>query len=122
MEAETGRTRSRIHGAPKPITSSSTQLPLCRNRQEPLATRYVDSLFGPDFRHVDLSVFKDFPVTERLRVQFRAESFNISNTPSFIVSPGSGTTQLGNTSFGVIQDFDTNYTPRLYQFALKVQF
>jgi hypothetical protein len=80
------------------------------------------SLFGPDSRHVDLSMFKDFPVTERLRLRFRAESFNISNTPSFIVSPGSGTTQLGNTSFGVIQDFDTNYTPRLYQFALKAQF
>lgn len=45
------------------------------------------SLFGPDFRHVDLSIFKDFPVTERVRLQFRAESFNISNTPSFIVSP-----------------------------------
>jgi uncharacterized protein (DUF2345 family) len=80
------------------------------------------SLFGPDSRHVDLSMFKDFPVTERLRLRFRAESFNISNTPSFIVNPGSGTTQLGNTSFGVIQDFDTNYTPRLYQFALKAQF
>jgi uncharacterized protein (DUF2345 family) len=80
------------------------------------------SLFGPDSRHVDLSMFKDFPVTERVRLRFRAESFNISNTPSFIVSPGSGTTQLGNTSFGVIQDFDTNYTPRLYQFALKAQF
>jgi hypothetical protein len=80
------------------------------------------SLFGPDFRHVDLSIFKDFPVTERVRLQFRAESFNISNTPSFIVSPGSGTTQLGNTSFGAIQDFGTNYTPRLYQFALKAQF
>jgi AbiV family abortive infection protein len=37
-------------------------------------------------------------------------------------SPGSGATQLGNTSFGVIQDFDTNDTPRLCQFALKAQF
>ena len=48
-----------------------------------------NSLFGPDFRHVDLSIFKNFPVTERVNVQFRAESFNISNTPNFYIGNGS---------------------------------
>jgi hypothetical protein len=81
-----------------------------------------NSLFGPNFRHVDLSLFKDFAVTERVNLQFRAEAYNISNTPSYIVTLGSGNAQLGNPAFGTITDFDKNYTPRQYQFALKTQF
>jgi len=42
-----------------------------------IGTAQRNSLFGPNFRHVDLSIFKTFPVTERLNVQFRAESYNI---------------------------------------------
>jgi Carboxypeptidase regulatory-like domain len=81
-----------------------------------------NSLFGPDFRHVDLSLFKNFAVTERVNMQFRAEAYNISNTPSFIFPLGDGSTELGSTNFGVVSNFDPNYTPRLYQFALKAQF
>src|SRR5579863_547478 len=81
-----------------------------------------NSLFGPDFRHVDLSIFKDFPVTELVKLQFRAEAFNISNTPSFIFPLGSGNTELGDPSFGTVTNFDPNYTPREYQFALKLNF
>jgi hypothetical protein len=84
-----------------------------------------NSLYGPHFRHVDLSLFKDFPITERLKMQFRAEAFNISNTPSFYmdnnVNSGPGT-RLGNASFGQITATDPNYVPRQLQFALKLQF
>jgi hypothetical protein len=84
-----------------------------------------NSLYGPHFRHIDLSLFKDFPVTERMKVQFRAESFNITNTPSFYmnnnVNSGPGT-RLGNGSFGQITATDPNYVPRQLQFALKLQF
>jgi hypothetical protein len=82
-----------------------------------------NSLFGPDFRHVDLSVFKNFPVTERVNVQFRVESFNISNTPNFfIANNNSGNQSFGNAAFGTISATDPNYTPRQYQFVLKVLF
>jgi len=57
-----------------------------------------------------------------VKVQFRAEAYNISNTPSYIINDGSGSVQLGNSSFGSIQNFDPNYNPRQYQFALKLQF
>ena len=87
-----------------------------------IGTAHRNALFGPNFRHVDLSVFKDFAVTERMALQFRAESFNISNTPSYIINDGSGNVQLGNPSFGTVTNVDTNYTPRLFQFALKAQF
>ena len=81
-----------------------------------------NSLFGPNFRHVDLSIFKDFPVSERVNVQFRAESYNISNTPNFYIGNGTSTSQFGNASFGQVSQTDPNYTPRLFQFALKAQF
>ena len=47
---------------------------------------------------------------------------NISYTPSFIFPLGDSSTELGSTSFGQVSNFDPNYTPRLYQFALKAQF
>jgi hypothetical protein len=81
-----------------------------------------NSLFGPDFRHVDLSIFKDFPVTERLKLQFRVEAFNISNTPNFYIGNGSSAASFGNPAFGTVSQTDPNYTPREYQFALKAHF
>jgi Carboxypeptidase regulatory-like domain len=79
-------------------------------------------LFGPNFRHVDLSVFKNFTITERVGLQFRAESYNISNTPNFYLQNGQPGDALGNAGFGSISQTDPNYTARQYQFALKVLF
>jgi len=42
-----------------------------------------DSLFGPPFKQWDLALYKDTPVGERLKVQFRADFFNIVNHPNF---------------------------------------
>jgi hypothetical protein len=82
-----------------------------------------NSLFGPHYRHVDLSLFKNFPVTERVNVQFRVESYNISNTPNlYIANNNSSNQQFGNAAFGTVSATDPNYVPRQYQFALKFQF
>ena len=82
-----------------------------------------NSLFGPHFRHVDLSLFKNFPVTERVNLQFRVETFNISNTPNFYINnANSGNQEFGNAAFGTISANDPNYVPRQYQFVLKTQF
>jgi hypothetical protein len=82
-----------------------------------------NSLFGPHFRHVDMSLFKNFPVTERVNLQFRVETFNISNTPNFYINnANSGNQEFGNAAFGTISQNDPNYVPRQYQFVLKVQF
>ena len=87
-----------------------------------IGTAQRNSLFGPNFRHVDLSIFKDFPVTEGVKLQFRAESFNISNTPNFYIGNGSSAASFGNPAFGTVSQTDPNYTPREYQFALKAHF
>jgi len=40
-------------------------------------------LHGPHLFDIDFSVFRKFRVTERVRLEFRAESFNLTNTPWF---------------------------------------
>ncbi len=83
-----------------------------------------NSIYGPHFRHVDFSLFKDFAVTERVVMQFRAEAFDISNTPNYFINnnTGTNTTQFGNANFGKVSQVDPNYVPRQIQFALKASF
>jgi Carboxypeptidase regulatory-like domain/TonB dependent receptor-like, beta-barrel len=40
-------------------------------------------LEGPGFKNVDFSLIKNIPIREKLRLQFRAEIFNLFNTPQF---------------------------------------
>jgi hypothetical protein len=62
-------------------------------------------------------------LTERVNLQFRAEAFDVTNTPDFFMpNTGSSDAQLGSSSFGQITNYDPNYNPRQLQFALKVQF
>ena len=40
---------------------------------------------GPGTTNLDFSVFRNFRITERVNLQFRAEAFNLSNTPAFFL-------------------------------------
>lgn len=42
-----------------------------------------NSLIGPDYRNFDFSVFKSTRLSERLRLELRAEFYNIFNHPNF---------------------------------------
>ncbi|MBI4890614.1 MAG: TonB-dependent receptor [Acidobacteria bacterium] len=70
-------------------------------------------LTGPGQKNLDLSLSKAFTLTERLRLQFRAESFNVTNTPAF-ARPASNLNGLG---VGTITSADD---PRRIQFGLKL--
>lgn len=83
-----------------------------------LGTTARNSIYGPSFRHFDLSLFKDFNLTEAAKLQFRTEAFNLSNTPNFGL-PGS---TLGTSTFGVINSLRTNAQPRQLQLALRLSF
>jgi len=74
---------------------------------------------GPKFRRLDLSLFKRFPVSDRVDLEFRAESFNTTNSPNF--SNPSLLNFLDTTSFGRITTTrDAPNDPREIQFGLKL--
>ena len=77
-----------------------------------------NSVYGPHYRHLDLSLFKTFTLRERLNLQFRAEGFNITNTANFAQPNAS----LGTGTFGTITALSNNYSPRAVQFVGRVQF
>ncbi len=68
------------------------------------------------FKGLDFSVFKQFRVTEGSLLQFRAEVFNLTNTPSF----GPPMTAIDTAQAGRVTS--TLSQPRQIQFALKYNF
>jgi len=67
-------------------------------------------------RNFDLSIFKNFQVSEKMRLQFRSEFFNAFNRPLF-AAPN---VQLGAPAFGTISGQANN--PRQIQMALRLRF
>ena len=43
----------------------------------------LNTLIGPGLVNLDLGIFRSFNITERVRLQFRGEAFNATNTPHF---------------------------------------
>ncbi len=74
-----------------------------------------NNMSGPAQKNVDFVTFKDFLFTERLRLQFRGEFFNVFNHPNFGLPDGN--TQ--SSSFGQIHSASA---PRDIQFGLKLIF
>jgi len=68
-------------------------------------------------QHADLALLKNFSALERIKIQFRAEFFNITNTPQF----GRANTTLGSADFGRVTG-TTNVGPRNTQLGLRLQF
>ena len=66
-------------------------------------------------RRLDFSINKTFPITERFRMRFRADAFNIENTP-VLRGPDTNPT---STTFGRIT---AQEPPRSFQFSLNLQF
>lgn len=83
---------------------------------------------GPGLVNLDASVFRDFRLTEGWTMQFRAEAFNVTNTPAFM-NPGAdasaptraadGTITILNNFSSITQAFPTE---RQIRFALKFLF
>ncbi|MCL5745851.1 MAG: TonB-dependent receptor [Acidobacteria bacterium] len=116
-------------------TGRSAQLPSSRSRSEEIRKWFDTSAFtlpspftygnvsrtlpdvrGPSLTNIDLSLFKDNTIRERVKLQVRAEAFNLLNTPHFWLP----NTTFGNLQFGQISS--TTGFPRVLQFALKLTF
>lgn len=79
--------------------------------------RRINELRAGKQKNADISLAKNFRYRERIRVQFRGEAFNLTNTPQF----GWPDTAFGSTTFGVVSS-TMNVGPRNVQFGLKVDF
>jgi hypothetical protein len=64
----------------------------------------------------DFTVVKNTALTERFKLEFRTEFFNLFNRVQF-ADPG---TSLGNPQFGIVTS--TQNLPRLVQFGLRLNF
>lgn len=98
-----------------------------------------NQIYGPGFWNADFSVTKLFPIRERVKLQFRAEFFNIFNHPNFALP--NGTIEPGLNSDGSVNPFAGTAGaitqtpdvaqgnpglggggPRVLQFGLRFQF
>lgn len=70
---------------------------------------------GPGLQNADLMIGKTFRITERFTLEFRAEAFNVSNTPPFNDPNGI----FGSAAFGSITSAGN---PRDFEFVGKVHF
>ncbi|MBZ5527659.1 MAG: carboxypeptidase-like regulatory domain-containing protein [Acidobacteriia bacterium] len=98
-----------------------------------------NTLIGPSYKDVDFNLQKDTAIGERLKVQFRAELFNLFNHPNFnlpdrvfsptpgcdpgvvgsLLDPPNATCRNSNPNFGKIT---SARLPRVVQFGLKFTF
>ncbi|MES1260950.1 MAG: TonB-dependent receptor, partial [Acidobacteriota bacterium] len=78
-----------------------------------------NSLWGPRFTQLDLSFFKDFALTEKTKLQFRAESFNFGNHTN--LGQPNGCVDCPGVA-GRIFNTIANYVPRTWQMAARVSF
>lgn len=74
-----------------------------------------NSLIGPGFKNVDLSLFRNFDLPGRLRLQFRAEAFNAFNFVN-LHNPN------GNISSSTVGRITSAGAARVMQFGLRLSF
>jgi hypothetical protein len=82
-------------------------------------SRTDGAIRSPGIANWDVALMKETGITERLKLQFRAEAFNLFNRVQF-GPPGQVFTSGGVSSFGVLSSQVNN--PRLVQFGLRLNF
>lgn len=83
-----------------------------------LGSERRNSLYGPGFAEVNLSLFKMLRTAERGSLQLRIESFNVLNHANF-AQPN---LTLGGASFGALTKMTTSYQARNFELALRLGF
>jgi len=77
-----------------------------------------NSLIGPKWFQTDASLIKNFPITEQLKAQFRAEFYNLFNH----VNLGNPDGCVDCSTAGQIFNLANNAVMRRMQFAFRVEF
>jgi hypothetical protein len=80
-----------------------------------------NTMRGPGHRNLDLSLFRTFKLTESVNLQFRAEGFNMTNTPHFSNPNGN----VNSANFGKILSTDSSWAmgrSRQFRFGFRLIF
>lgn len=92
-----------------------------------------NTMRGPGMWNLDLSLFRTFALTEKWRVEFKAEGFNITNTPKF-ANPAANVANMRLNPDGTIQTLNnfssitstltalTSPSERRFRFGLRLSF
>lgn len=73
-------------------------------------------LFAPHIADLDVSVRREFPIVERVRLALQADAFNVNNAVHF-AAPGVG---IDSASFGIFSAMSNQ--PRKLQFSARISF
>jgi hypothetical protein len=95
----------------------------CNPQPGQVGNLQLNAFSGPAYFDWDVSAAKDFDLTERFRLTFRAEAFNVLNHPVFappLDSNGTASFNINNPNFG--QATNTVSTPRRLQLSLRLKF
>lgn len=91
-----------------------------------LGNTKANSLEGPGYVDVDISLSRRFAITERQGIEIRWETFNIANHTNLlnpgtsgIAAGGTNGTVLNSSTFGQLK---SDVAPRIMQFAVKYIF
>jgi Carboxypeptidase regulatory-like domain len=107
------------------ITVNGQQVPQCRGAfcqtqgQGVLGNVARRVFSGPGFFNLDASVFRRFPITERMNMELRAEAFSVTNTPQFD-KPNQGFSTSTASNFGYVTN--TIGGNRSVEFEAKLTF
>ncbi len=105
-------------------TSGPFSLPACGT----VGSAGRNSYWGPSAFTDDMSIAKNFKITERFNAQFRMDAFNLFNHPVLDFSSQDGQATQGTcvdcnaASNGLIKDIQFGTTMRTLQFGLKLMF
>jgi hypothetical protein len=74
---------------------------------------------GPGYWNLDLGLIKRTRINENVNIEFRGEVFNVFNHTNFFITSTALPQNINASSFGQITD---TFDPRIFQFALKLNF
>jgi carboxypeptidase family protein/TonB-dependent receptor-like protein len=80
-----------------------------------------NTMRGPGVVNLDMSLFRTFKLAQKLDLQFRAEAFNVTNTPHFGLPDG----DVNSSNFGQILSLNSDLAAgasRQFRFGLRLSF
>jgi hypothetical protein len=99
-------------------TTAYTAVNIASGQPQRFGNAGRNNLRGPGFFNVDLSLFRTITVTERFKLQIRAESLNVLNHPNF-GNPGADISNAG--TFGYITS-TVGTGERNFRFGARLSF